>query len=472
MIKNKKIYASILFMMLFLLSFSSVNVKGLSHSPITLMVNDSLLQSDIPPQIIDKRIFVPIRVVSEAFGMKVSWNDEEQQVMIIGDAVEMTLSVNETDGIVNEEMVTIDVPVQLWNDRVLVPIRFISESFGATVDWDETTYTVSIYMDTTVEDDETNGTDETNESNGINDDEEVSRDYRQDMRDFVISISKEAKRINPNFIVIPQNGGELLTEDEEEYTPALSYIQAIDGVGREDLFYGYEDDNKATPEDEKEYMLNYLHAAKDNGLSVLVIDYCSTKSFMDASYAENKEQGFISYAADRRELDHIPEYPESPYGVNEEDILSLDEAKNFLFYSNPQFANKDDFLKAIQETNYDLVVIDAYFQDELLTSADVTSLKTKKNGGKRLVLAYMSIGEAEDYRYYWDKEWETNPPEWLTEENPYWEGNYKVKYWDQDWQQYIYGNEDSYLSKIISSEFDGVYLDIIDAFWYFENLEE
>ncbi len=81
----------------------------------------------------------------------------------------------------------------------------------------------------------------------------------------------------------------------------------------------------------------------------------------------------------------------------------------------------------------------------------------------------MSIGEAEDYRYYWQDSWINNPPNWLEDENPDWEGNYKVRYWDKDWQSIIYGNDNSYLKKIINAGFDGVYLDIIDAFEYFEN---
>ena len=87
----------------------------------------------------------------------------------------------------------------------------------------------------------------------------------------------------------------------------------------------------------------------------------------------------------------------------------------------------------------------------------------------RLVIAYMSIGEAEDYRYYWEPAWSVNPPSWLETEN--WEGNYKVRYWDSDWQKIIFGNEDSYLKKVLDAGFDGVYLDIIDAFEYFENNE-
>ena len=85
-----------------------------------------------------------------------------------------------------------------------------------------------------------------------------------------------------------------------------------------------------------------------------------------------------------------------------------------------------------------------------------------------MVVAYMSIGEAEDYRYYWQSTWKNDKPIWLAKENPNWPGNYKVRYWEEEWQSIIYGNNDSYLKKIIDAGFDGVYLDIIDAFEYFE----
>ena len=97
-------------------------------------------------------------------------------------------------------------------------------------------------------------------------------------------------------------------------------------------------------------------------------------------------------------------------------------------------------------------------------------LKIKLNGGSRLIIAYMSIGEAEDYRYYWDSDWNNTPPSWLEEENPNWEGNFKVRYWEAEWKGIIYGNDSSYLKKILDAGFDGVYLDIIDAFEYFEDL--
>jgi cysteinyl-tRNA synthetase len=115
--------------------------------------------------------------------------------------------------------------------------------------------------------------------------------------------------------------------------------------------------------------------------------------------------------------------------------------------------------------------MDLFFNDNVeFTAAEITQLKSKANGGSRLVISYMSIGEAENYRYYWDASWNTNSPAWLDQENPDWAGNFKVKYWEEAWQSIIFGNDNSYLKKITNAGFDGVYLDIIDGFEYYENL--
>ena len=88
------------------------------------------------------------------------------------------------------------------------------------------------------------------------------------------------------------------------------------------------------------------------------------------------------------------------------------------------------------------------------------------------MISYMSIGEAEDYRSYWKEEWEKfkTSPTWLYQENKRWRGNYKVFYWMTSWKSIIYGNDDSYLTSILNVGFDGVYLDIIDAYEYYEEL--
>ncbi|MBN2413450.1 endo alpha-1,4 polygalactosaminidase [candidate division KSB1 bacterium] len=298
------------------------------------------------------------------------------------------------------------------------------------------------------------------------------RDYRRDMREFVQNLSNYARTINPGFIIIPQNGQELLTKNgEADGEPVTDYLDAITGVGREDLFYGYTGDNVATPVNEYNYMLAFLETAKQNNKKVLVIDYCTTRSYVDRSYAENSALGFISFAASHRELDNIPDYPPQPYNVNSGDIVTLANAKNFLYLINPgSFADKNSFLQALRETNYDLIFIDLFYDgSRSLSATEISSLKTKTNGGSRLVIAYLSIGEAEDYRYYWKDEWKTKPPSWLDSENPNWPGNYKVRYWEDNWQSIIFGNDQSYLARILNAGFDGVYLDLVDSYWYFEN---
>ena len=294
--------------------------------------------------------------------------------------------------------------------------------------------------------------------------------YKQEMRSFVQKISSYSKAKDSAFVVIPQNGQELVTTDgNEDSDPNYDYIEAIDGVGREDLFYGYDDDNETTPRDEKDYMLSFLSICEQNGVEVLTTDYCWSHSKMDNSYLKNKEQGFISFAAPDRELNTIPHYPVQPYEVNNNDIHNLKEAKNFLYLLNPEkFNTKTDYINALSQTNYDAFIIDLFFETEELTQQDISMLKTKQSGGERLVIAYMSIGEAEDYRFYWQKSWKVGNPDFIEKENRRWKGNYKVKYWKDEWQAIILGSEEAYLDKILAVGFDGVYLDIIDAFEYFE----
>jgi cysteinyl-tRNA synthetase len=297
------------------------------------------------------------------------------------------------------------------------------------------------------------------------------RDYRQDMRDFVQHISSYAKNQQSEFLVITQNGQELLTDDGEATgTLATLYCAALDGVGQEDVFYGYDSDNTPTPGVERTYLTGFLDRAENAGLEVLVTDYCWTHEYVDTSYEQSQNRNYISFAADHRELDNIPSYPDEPYNINDSDATALDRARNFLYLIDPSaFAAKTEFLDALRGTDYDLLLIDLFYGGIALNVSEVTSLKNKYSGGTRLVVCYMSIGEAESYRYYWQQDWLSDPPVWLEAENPDWPGNFKVQYWQEEWQGIICGNDSSYVKRIIDAGFDGVYLDIIDAFEYFES---
>jgi cysteinyl-tRNA synthetase, unknown class len=142
-------------------------------------------------------------------------------------------------------------------------------------------------------------------------------------------------------------------------------------------------------------------------------------------------------------------------------------------------------LAALGASAFDMVVID-YSADgtaaTAFSAAEIAALKASP-GGPKIVLAYLSIGEAEDYRFYWALEngapggdWSAAPPSWLGPENPDWPGSRKVRFWEPEWQRIvisnsgghaILGDAPSYLDRILAAGFDGVFLDIVDAyeFW-------
>ncbi|MBN1389659.1 MAG: endo alpha-1,4 polygalactosaminidase [Candidatus Thermoplasmatota archaeon] len=292
---------------------------------------------------------------------------------------------------------------------------------------------------------------------------------RQKMRDLVVEISTYSKGQCPDFIIITQNGNELVMSDTDPDTIDGNYTKHLDGVAQEDLFFGYSSDDEPTPAGETAYLERYLDAALSEGLTVLVTDYCSSVSNIDASYSMNSERDHVSFAAPRRDLDVVPDHPPRPFSVNTRNISSLKEIGNFLYLIDPgSFNTRTAYLEALGNTDHDLLIIDAFYDDTILTKEEVDHLKVKANGGSRLVISYMSIGEAEDYRYYWKVEWKNTPPPWLEDENPEWEGNYKVRYWEDEWKDLIIYDNDSYLNRIMEAGFDGVYLDIIDAFEYYE----
>lgn len=127
---------------------------------------------------------------------------------------------------------------------------------------------------------------------------------------------------------------------------------------------------------------------------------------------------------------------------------------------------EDINLASIGQTAYDLVVIDYAAdgdEDSEFRKSEIRDLKNSP-GGEKIVLAYMSIGEAEEYRFYWNSRWREGNPSWIVRSNPDWPGNYKVAYWESEWQRIVF----DYTDRILNAGFDGVYLDIIDAYEFFE----
>ena len=121
-------------------------------------------------------------------------------------------------------------------------------------------------------------------------------------------------------------------------------------------------------------------------------------------------------------------------------------------------------LSQIGASVYELAVID-YSADgsagAAFSAAQIARLRA--SGCHRRVVAYFSIGEAENYRWYWQSGWRpgaANTPAWLVGADPGWPDNSWVRYWDPGWRQILF----QYLDRILAAGFDGVYLDRIDAY--------
>ena len=98
----------------------------------------------MPPISLYDRTMVPARAVFEAMGAEVAWNEATQEVYIRKDKDIIVLQVDQTTASKNGVAFTMDVPAKVINDRTLIPVRAVSEALGCSVNWDETTRTVSI----------------------------------------------------------------------------------------------------------------------------------------------------------------------------------------------------------------------------------------------------------------------------------------------------------------------------------------
>ena len=114
-------------------------------------------------------------------------------------------------------------------------------------------------------------------------------------------------------------------------------------------------------------------------------------------------------------------------------------------------------------TGLDLIVIDPVLDGgtgRMADQHDLEQLRSKPDGSRRLVLAYLSIGAAEEYRAYWQPAWQAGPPTWLGARNPDWPRSHSVLYWQPDWRGIV---EDG-LQRIVAAGFDGVFMDRVDAY--------
>ena len=120
----------------------------------------------------------------------------------------------------------------------------------------------------------------------------------------------------------------------------------------------------------------------------------------------------------------------------------------------------------IAASEYDMVVLDFIPSEEDNTGYPMAEVVAQlhRAAHPKLVIAYIDIGQAEDYRTYWQQDWGIGHPTWIAGDDPDgWEGNFPVAYWDDEWRS-IWLSDNGYLQAILEAGFDGVYLDWVEAY--------
>ncbi len=300
-------------------------------------------------------------------------------------------------------------------------------------------------------------------------------DHRQEMRTFIERLSTYAREQNRNFSIIIRDANELVikrdVQDENIISPARTLMHSIDGVMFDGLFVGHRVIGQPPPPEVDAVNKDRLARIKRAGLNVFSIEFAADRAAVDKALADADKLGVVTTVVPRTtdELTGVPNYPKRPHNENPNNILSVQDIKNFVYISDPAaFGRQDQFALSLQGTNFDLVIVDPFSGREPLSKRAVETLKYKKLGAKRMVFARMDLGTAASYRYYWQPNWREGSPSWIGAPYPGDPDRYFVDFWSPGWQNLMFGNPQSFVYGLIAQGYDGVLLEGLRTYLAFE----
>ena len=126
-----------------------------------------------------------------------------------------------------------------------------------------------------------------------------------------------------------------------------------------------------------------------------------------------------------------------------------------------QYQLQRERFQPILDSQADLVIVDV--DDSRFTPEQVAAI-----AGKKTILSYLSVGQASNVRWYWDKSWVDGngdavpgrAPSWLGRRSPHWAGAYEVRYWEPEWLAILQQGID----RVLDAGYAGVVYDAVDAF--------
>ncbi|MED4570468.1 N-acetylmuramoyl-L-alanine amidase family protein [Brevibacillus agri] len=113
-----------------------------TEEAVNLMIGGQAVTPDVPPVIKSGRTLVPVRVIAEGLGADVAWNEAKRTAVITRGTTQLSLTLDSRTALLNGKQVKLDTPPVISQQRMLLPLRFVGESLGITVGWDNSSRTV------------------------------------------------------------------------------------------------------------------------------------------------------------------------------------------------------------------------------------------------------------------------------------------------------------------------------------------
>lgn len=303
--------------------------------------------------------------------------------------------------------------------------------------------------------------------------------YRDEMRKIVEELGAYARARTPGFTVVTLGGFDLFSWSQREFDltelqrpetlrpsavtdaelpvgfPMRRYQQRVNGFILDGFFCA----PIRVPLADAEGMRN-------QNLKALSIDHCPSDRAQSA-FDQARNSGIVAHVDTDMDAKFASIPTVKPNPENPDSVDNLAAARSMLVnLDNRKFGSKANWMLALKNTNHDVLVIDGFYNgNQALTKDDIRSLKFKKVGSRRLVLAWLDVGQASDDRFYWQRDWMVGNPTWLTALNRSDAGKYYIEYWNPAWKS-IVGRS---FAGLVDLGFDGIVLAGVEEYrrWEF-----
>jgi N-acetylmuramoyl-L-alanine amidase len=124
-----------------------------------LILDGKLLKPLIPPEVMDKTVMVPVRIVTENLGYKVDYDNRKKQVVVSNGIKQLVMTLDQSTAYLDKEPMKMTMPPTSKANNLLIPLRFLGDSLDVQVFWDNINKSVFLYSPTSTDTDQPSNSD-------------------------------------------------------------------------------------------------------------------------------------------------------------------------------------------------------------------------------------------------------------------------------------------------------------------------